>query len=396
MDFSFTEHEKAFRKEIADFAKKELPPNWLEIGFLSGESGDWNHTLSTVKKLGDRGWLSRTWPKEYGGAGASPIENVIFLDETAYWGIPGMMWGGFIGLMICHLANEDQKKKYLPPMAAGEADGLFCLGYSEPDAGTDLAGVKTRAVRSGDEYIINGQKIWTSLGHHARWCWLLARTDPDAPKHRGMSLMVLDMHQPGVTVKPIINIAGQHIVNEVFFDDARVPVTELIGEENQGWPLVMTALNMERSGAANSGTPRRILDELLNYVKTTTINGQLLSQDPMIRYKLANVALEIDIIRMFCYKIAFAETTGLVAAFDASMVKVFATEMSIRLMSTAMDIIGPSSYLRPGSKWASLNGQLAGAYLMSFPGRFAGGANEIQRDIIARVALGLPKAPPKA
>ena len=396
MDFRFTPEEEAFRQEIRDFVKKELPSDWLSLGLDEelGEGG-WDFTLSMSKKLADKGWLTLHWPKEYGGADAPPIKNMIFRDEASYWGIPGWMMGaggtGWVGPSLMLFGSDEQKKKYLPPIAAGEADGVWNTGYSEPDAGTDLASLKTRAVRVGDEYIINGEKIWQTSAHNARWNWCLCRTDPDLPRHKGLSLIIVDLKSPGITIKPIIDIAGFHITNQIFYDDVHVPVTNLVGEENQGWYCVMQALSLERGSIANPGSSRRWLDLMVEYTSETKAGGVPLSKNPIIRHKLADLALDTEFMKLVCYKLAWSEHFGPVAAPEASMAKIFGTEASIRNTVAAMEILGPYAQLRKGSKWVRLYGALQSAYLTSFIARFGGGTNEIQRNIIAWMGLGIPR-----
>jgi len=395
MDFRFTEKQEALRREIAEFAKKELPPDWLSFDSF-GDTTDWAFVMYLAKKLGKKGWLVRHWPKEYGGGGASAFEKLIFGDEIAYWGIPGTKMGAsgtaWVGPSIILFGTEEQKAKYLPPIAEGEPDGIWCTGYSEPDAGTDLAVVKTRAARDGDDYVINGMKVWQSMAHHARWCWLLVRTHPDLPRHKGLSIIIVDMESPGITVRPIIDFRGAHMLNEIFFDDVRVPATNLVGEENGGWNVVMGALNIERTAGACTGDSKRILEELVNYAKGAQQDGKPLSKNPLVRNRLANIAVEIEAVRLLAYKIAWTETKGQISPVDASVAKVLGTESRQRLVTAGMEILGPASQLRPASKRAKLRGALIDMQFMSFIGRFGGGTNEIQRNIIAWMGLGLPKA----
>lgn len=390
MDFSLTEREERLKREIAEFAKKELPPGWLGESERTLDERDWDFTMSIAKKLGQKGWLTLSWPKEYGGGGVSPTESFIFRDETAYWGIPGTMMGAsgtcWVGPSIILFGTEEQKKKYLPLIAKGEPDGVWATGYSEPNSGTDLASLTTRAIRKGDKYIVNGQKTWTSMGHRARWFWLLAITNPNAPKkHKGLSVLIVDLKSPGVTLRPIIHIAGTHYLNETFLDNVEVPASNLVGVENRGWYQVMAALNFERSTLAATGYSRRILAELIPFVKEMQLD-----KDPLIRKKLAQASLEIETVRLLGYRIAWMQTKGLVAATDASMGKALNSEAKIRLAHLAMEIVGSYSYLTRDSKWAKLMGVLREFYLWTFSTRFAAGTNEIQRDIIAQMGLGLP------
>ena len=396
MDFRWTEDQLKLKSELADFAKEVLPPDWMVMGMLV-EEWDWDLTFKCSKLLAERGWLTSHWPVEYGGAGASAFDHVIMNDEAGYWGIPGRMMGaggtGWVGPMLAHIGSEEQKKKFIPPIAAGDPDGVWCTGYSEPDAGTDLASLKTSARRVGDEYIVNGNKIWQTYAHKARWCWLLARTNPDLPKHKGLTLMLMDMKSPGITVKPLIDIGGHHIVNETFFDDVRVPVTNMVGEENRGFYQVMQALAYERSSVATAGPTRRVIDELARFCEMHKYGEQegRFSSNPAIRSLLASMTIENEIVKLYCYRIAWLEDMGMLAAVPASAAKVYASEVTQRVVMSAMELLGPYSQLRMGSKWAQLGGGILTMYLNSFIMRFGAGANEIQRNIISQVGLGLPR-----
>ena len=396
MDFSFTEKEEALKKEIAAFAKKELPPDWMSLG-LFFEEQHFDFSLTISKKLAEKGWLTMHWPEEYGGQDSPPTTNLVFNEETSYWGIPGVGMGAggtsWVGPSLQFFGTEEQKKKYLPMIASGSADGVWCTGYSEPDAGSDLANLSTTATKVGDEYIVNGGKIWNSLSHRARWNWMLVRTDPNSPRHRGLSLIIIDMKSPGISIRPLYDVAGFHVVNQTFFDDVHVPVTNLVGEENRGWYHVMMALNFERGGVANIGVPRRILDELVKYAKEISYGGKHLAKDPLIQHRLANAAVELEIARMLGYKIIWAEVTGQMAsaAVDASIAKFVVSESGVRLANLGMQILGPYGQLTPGSKWAKLQGCLQANYLSSYIMCVAGGVNEVQRNIVSQMALGMPR-----
>src|SRR4030042_3699061 len=258
MDFKLSEKEDALREEIRRFAKAEIPPDFVN-NFLDEESRDedWAFTMSISKKLAQKGWLVMAWPKKYGGQEASFFEQMVLAMEATYLGIPGLGMGisgtAWVGPSLMLYGNEEQRQKYLPPIASGDPDGVWCTGYSEPNAGSDFANLQTSAERVGDEYIINGQKVWNSAGHRARYCWLACRTDPNAKrKHDGISVIIVDLKSPGVTVRPIPNLFGGHVFNELFFKDVRVPAENLVGKENNGWSQLMQALAFERGVAIGS------------------------------------------------------------------------------------------------------------------------------------------------
>jgi alkylation response protein AidB-like acyl-CoA dehydrogenase len=309
VDFKIGAKELALREEIARFARAELPPGWVGptlIDQLSVRDAQFESSMS--KKLAKKGWLVMGWPKEYGGQSASVSQLTEYDIGIAYWRIPGsgMGIGGvhWVGPSLMAFGTDEQKKKYLPPIAAGEPDGYWCTGYSEPNAGSDFANLQTRAVRQGDYYVVNGQKVWTSEAHRARWCWLAVRTDPNAPKkHRGISLIIVDLKSPGVNVRPLLNYYGRHHFNEVFFDNVKVPAENLVGQENQGWYQLMHALAFERRMAApiTYGGFKRLFEELLDYAKEARQEGKSLVQNPIIRQKLAEIAIDLEVLRLFAY-----------------------------------------------------------------------------------------------
>ena len=252
MDFKFSTEEETFQNDVNGFLKKELPSDWTgETAYASSDDG-WNFNLKMKKKLAEKGWLTLGWPKEYGGMEASIMSQVLFNEQMAYNRAPGIdIWGiKMLAPTLMVHGTEEQKQRFLPPVANGEVQ--WCQGYSEPGSGSDLASLQTRAEVDGDEYVVNGTKIWTSNGHRADWIILLARTDTDAPKHRGITMLLVDMKTPGISVNPIVNMAGMHEFNQVFFDNVRVPKRNLVGEENRGWYVGATLLDFERSGVQYS------------------------------------------------------------------------------------------------------------------------------------------------
>ena len=400
MEFEFGEREEALRREIKAFVDQELPPGWIGLG-LAEESRDedWDFTMSIARKLAQKRWLAMAWPKEYGGEGASIWEQFAYNESVGYWGIPGSMMGvsgiAWVGPSLMLFGSDEQKATYLPPIVSGDADGVWCTGYSEPDAGSDFASLQTRAVRQGDEYIINGQKIWTSCAHRARWCWLAVRTKTDvAKKHHGISLIIVDMKSAGITVNPLVSYSGHHIFNEVFFDDVRVPAANLVGEENKGWSYLMQALAHERGGTApfGYGVLKRLLDELILYAGETKHEGIPLSRNPLIRRKLADRAIELETVRMFACETAWKMSQGHSILYEPSRDKAYGSAAMERLAITGTEILGAYSQVDPDSRWARIKGGIQNIYLL-FPGAsIAAGTDDIERNIIGQFRLGLPRS----
>ncbi|MFC1823715.1 acyl-CoA dehydrogenase family protein, partial [Thermodesulfobacteriota bacterium] len=341
------------------------------------------------QKLSKKGWLILGWPKEYGGEN-SFIKQAIFDDLMGYYRVPcGDVGIGVSGPTIIKVGSEEMKKEWLPRIASCEA--TFFLGYSEPDAGSDLAALRTTAIQEGDHLIVNGQKIWSSGGHVKDYAWLLARTDPDAGKYRGTTLMIVDARSPGVTINPIINMVGVHSFNEVFFDNVKVPVENVVGEIGQGFYNVMLALEYERI-LISAGSFRKFLEELVAYVKETKSDGHVLAEDPRIRMKVATAAIEIEALYNSFWHTVWMIEKGENAEIEASALKLFASELSVKLAGTAMDILGLYGPLEKSSKWAKINGWISSGYLDSISGPIGAGTSEVQRGIIATRGMGLPRA----
>jgi alkylation response protein AidB-like acyl-CoA dehydrogenase len=399
MDFKLGEKELALKEEIRNFAKAELPPDLVRNTLIDGEFRDFEFEISMSKKLAQRGWLVMSWPEKYGGRSASLFEQTVYEMEIAYWGIPGAWMGisgtQWVGPCLMMFGTEEQRVKYLPLIAAGERDGVWCTCYSEPNAGSDFANICTRAVRDGDDYVISGQKVWTSAAHHAKWCWLAARTDPNATKkHHGISIFIVDMKSPGVTINPILNYYGRHHFNEVFFDNVRVAAWDLVGEENKGWYYLMQSLAFERRSLAPTvyGTCKRILEDLSEHAAQTKQEGQPLSKNPLIRAKLTDLAIDLEALKMFAFHLAWRISLGQIPTYESSRNKVMSDELTKRAAITGAEVLGIYSQLDPDSAWAKLGGAIQGAYL-GFPGQaIAAGTAEIEKSIIAQFRLGLPKS----
>ena len=389
MDFEFSNEELSFRNELSAWLKEELA-NRPEKG---GDDADaeWAFGLEMRKKLADKGWLTMAWPEEYGGQGVSHMMQVVFAEEMSYTRAPGRDVFGtrmMAPTLMIH-GTEEQKREFLPPVSKGEVQ--WCQGYSEPESGSDLASLQTRAVEDGDDFIINGTKIWTSSAHRADHIMVLTRTDPDAPKHRGISFLLCDMNTPGLTVNPIINMAGDHGFNMVTFDNVRVPKKNLVGEQNRGWYVGATLLDFERSGVDYSAGGRRVLEELITYAKDNDQNGSLIASNPIMRNRLADLAIEVDVSRLISYNIAWMQGEGLVPNKESSMGKIVGTELQQHLSETGMQMLGLHGQLEPGSKYAPMQGRIEHMHLTNVSETIQAGTSEIQRNIIATRGLGLPR-----
>ena len=390
MDFKFSPEDDAFRNELDAFLTAEMPPDW-EGGGRYPEEDDWELTKVIRRKMADRGWLTMHWPEEYGGQSASAVKSAIFSEEMTYRRAPGRDIFGvrMLGPTLMIHGSEQQRKTHLPPVARGEVQ--WCQGYSEPESGSDLASLSTRAVRDGDDLVINGTKIWTTLAHRADWIMLLTRTDPDAPKHRGISFVLVDMKSPGVSVRPIVNMANGHEFNQVIFDNVRVPRANVVGEEDRGWYVAVTLLDFERSGIDYSASARRLLDDVREYATETKRDGQPIIEIPWVRDLMADRYIECEVARLIAYNVAYMQSQGLVPTKEASVSKVFGSETVQRSTEAALEILGLFGTLGREEKWAPLQGRVQEHWMNSFAGKIAAGTSEVQRNIIATRGLGLPR-----
>ncbi|MBC8281923.1 MAG: acyl-CoA dehydrogenase family protein [Chloroflexi bacterium] len=390
MEFKFTEEDEKFRSELRAFMKAELPESWEGAGRYP-EEDDWDLNIVVRKKMAEKGWLTMHWPEEYGGQAASPVKSAIYNEEIAYMRAPGRDIFGvrMLGPTLMIHGSEEQKKTHLPSVAKGEIQ--WCQGYSEPESGSDLASLSTRAVRDGDELVINGGKVWTTMAHRADWIMLLTRTDPDAPKHRGISFVLVDMKSPGVTVRPIINMAGGHEFNQVTFDDVRVPRANVVGDEDRGWYVAVTLLDFERSGIDYSAAARRMLDDVREFATETKRNGQPLIEIPWVRTLMADRYVDCEVARLMAYNVAYMQSQDLIPTKEASMSKVFGSETVQKVTDAALDILGQYGTLGRDDKWAPLKGRVQEHWMNAFAGTIAAGTSEVQRNIIAGRGLGLPR-----
>jgi len=377
------EHEAAWRREVRDFIEKETPQA-LRGGGDQGENSMFGR-LGAIKewrdKVAQKGWIAPSWPKKYGGADMSVVDQFVMNEELAEAGVPGNV-GGFgvmmIGPTIIEHGTEEQKEEHLSRILKGEV--IWCQGYSEPGAGSDLAALQTRAVRDGDDYVLNGQKIWTTGAQFSDWMYMLARTDPDAPKHRGITYLLVDMKSPGVTVRPLTTLAGMQTFNEVFFEDVRVPVKNRIGEENRGWYVGTTTLDFERSSIGSAVGVRKSLEGLIRQAKA---GGEAsFERNPKVKSEFADRWIEAEVAKMLSYRVVNMQVRGLIPNYEASMCKMFSSELQQRIANLSMHMFGMHGNVR---NRASMG------YMQAVSSTIAGGTTEVQKGIIATRGLGLPR-----
>jgi 3-oxocholest-4-en-26-oyl-CoA dehydrogenase alpha subunit len=390
MYIAYSEEQETLRRDLRAYYDELLTPEIREA--LHHGHGVGPTMRAVVKRMGADGWLGIGWPKEYGGQGRSQIEQFIFFDESMRAGAPvPMLTINTVGPTIMRHGSEEQKQFFLPKILKGQIH--FCIGYTEPNAGTDLASLKTRAVRDGDEYVVNGQKIFTSLAGDSDYIWLATRTNPDAPKHEGISMLAIDIKTPGIRVDPM-HLLSEHNINTVFFDDVRVPATCLVGKENQGWRLITSQLNHERVTLCSAGLLAQAYEEVVAWARATTRpeGGRVIDQE-WVQIGLARVAAGLEFLRLINWKVAWTGTQGRLDVADASTIKVFGTEFYLESFRILMEIIGPRAYLRRGSPEAVGVARLEMLYRSLIILTFGGGTNEVQRDLIGMFGLGLPRMP---
>jgi alkylation response protein AidB-like acyl-CoA dehydrogenase len=391
MDFRFTPQEEAFRQEIRDWLKTNLPDN-LPDDRLARDSENLNVYKEFAQRLATKGWVAPHWPKEYGGLGLSVVEQLVFNEEMAEANAPmgySTIGTGWVGPTIIVYGTDEQKQRFLPPITAG--DVMWCQGFSEPNAGSDLASIKTSAVRDGDDYVINGQKIWTSGAHYADWAILIARTDPEAPKHKGISYFLVDMKTQGLTTAPLIDMMDNHAFNEVFFDNVRVPRENLLGAENQGWYMAATTLDFERSSIGGAVGAGRMVRDLVGYCTDTPWNGGRLIDETRVRSRLSDAAIEAELGRLLSYRVVTLQSRGAVPNYESSIAKLFNTDMQLRMARSGLEIMGLYGQLDHQDKYAPLKGRFERQYLWQTGLAVGGGTTEIQKNIIAMRGLGLPR-----
>ncbi|NUT36606.1 MAG: acyl-CoA dehydrogenase [Hamadaea sp.] len=381
MRIAYTASQEELRTRLREYFADLMTPALraaLEAG--DGDYGDGEAYKQIVRRLGKDGWLALGWPPEHGGRGGTPMDQLIFTDEAAHAGVPvPFLTINTVGPTIMRFGTAAQKEFYLPRIAAGELH--FAIGYSEPEAGTDLAALRTRAVRDGDSWVITGQKMWTSLIHYADYVWLACRTDPDAPKHKGLSILIVPTDAPGFSWTPVATVAGP-TTSATYFEDVRVPADALIGRVNEGWPLITNQLNHERVALTSAAPLQRSWDEVRGWA-----GEQGLLRHEWVRLHLARVYARIEALKLLNWRIAAQAATAPDAA-AASATKVYGTELAVEAYRLLMEILGQSAGIRRGSPGAVLAGRIERLHRAALILTFGGGTNEVQRDIVA-ARLGL-------
>ncbi|HZT65078.1 MAG TPA: acyl-CoA dehydrogenase family protein [Acidimicrobiales bacterium] len=392
MHIAYTEAQEELRRELRRyFAELMTDEVQSQLNRGEGEYGGGNLYRDLVRQMGQDGWLGIGWPEEYGGQNRSMLEQLIFTDEASTAGAPvPFLTINTVGPTIMQWGTDEQKAAFLPRILAGDLH--FSIGYSEPDAGTDLAALKTRAVRDGDEYVINGQKMWTSLIQYADYVWLAARTDPDAPRHKGLSVFLVPTDTPGFSWSPVPTVTGT-TTSQTFYEDVRVPATALVGGENNGWSLITGQLNRERVALCSAAGVQSALADVRRWAQQTkTGDGRRVIDQEWVRLNLARVHAKVEYLKLINWKIAWGVDKG-VSPADASATKVFGTEFYTEAYRLLMECLGEEAYVTGDSPGAKVRGRIERMYRSALILTFGGGTNEIQRDIISMVALGMPRAP---
>src|SRR5229473_172365 len=395
MDFKFSAEDEAFRSEFRGWLSANLPKaGKAEDGgdfMRESSSDDWKRRVEWHKKMHAGGWVGISWPKEYGGRGATLTQQIIYNEELSKVNSPMLVNGlgiMLVGPTIIHWGTEEQKQRYVPKILS--ADELWCQGYSEPGAGSDVAGLQTRAIEEGDYFIVNGQKVWTSDAHHADMCILLVRTDPEAPKHKGISYILVDMHSPGITVRPLTQLTGERGFNEVFFEDVRVPKKNIVGEKNHGWQVAITTLMFERTGVGDPNMNTNQVLELARLAKLIRRNGASAWDDTSVRQRIAQFAAEAAALKYTGYRQITRRLKGRPPGPEGSVMKLGSSELHLRMAKFAMELLGPYSQFEHNAPFALGRGVWSYRMLGARAYTIAGGTSEIQHNIIGERVLGLP------
>ena len=393
MDFDYSPQEEAFRQELRAWLDANPPDGYDPETFeLIDQEDRFRIKFDWQKKLHTAGWVGIHWPQEYGGRGATIMEQTIYQQELARVRAPGFanpLGISLVGPTLMHWGTDEQKERFIPNILS--ADEVWCQGYSEPGSGSDLASLQTRAVDDGDTFVVNGQKVWTSFAHKADYCILLARTDQDAPKHKGISYLLVDMHAPGVTVRPLVQISGDAEFNEVFFEDVRVPKAHMVGERNRGWQVAITTLMFERANFGMVYNLEPMLDKLTGLLDGLRIDGRPAADDPHIRQQMAGFRIEIQALKLAGYRQLTQQLRGNPPGPEGSVGKLAGSELYVRMAHFALELLGPYAQCALGEAVGIDRGYWARRALGSRLYTIAGGTSEIMRNIVGERVLGLPK-----
>jgi len=391
MDFKFTPEDEEFRAEFRAWLEKNKPEaEEDDLDFFAEDEGAWNRRVKWFKKLASGGWTGVDWPKEYGGRGFGILRTIVYHQELARVRAPLPFIGSGISLIgptLMHWGTEEQKKRHIPKVLTAEE--IWCQGYSEPGSGSDLASLQTRAVEDGDDFVVNGQKVWTSNAQFSDWIFLLVRTDPNAPKHKGISYLLVDMKSPGITVRPLVQMTGAKGFNEVFFEDVRVPKKNIVGNKNEGWQVAITTLMFERNGAGGGAGSQ--VHELVSLAQKVERNGRKLWEDAGVRQKIAEFYCEQQALKYTGFRQLTRRLKGLPPGPEGSMMKLCGSELNLRIQMYAMELLGPYSQMEHQAPHAIDKGNWLFKMLAARGSTIAAGTNQIQHNIIGERVLGLPK-----
>ncbi|HEY2517706.1 MAG TPA: acyl-CoA dehydrogenase family protein [Polyangiaceae bacterium] len=390
MFIDYTAEEERLRSELRAYFDRIVTTELLAE--VAGTEGGGPAYRKALEQMGADGWLGIGWPKEFGGQARSAIDQYIFFDEVQRSGFPiPFLTLCTVGPTLMKYGTPEQKAKLLPSILQGKCH--FAIGYSEPHAGTDLAALRTRAVREGDHYVVSGQKVFTSLAEYSDYIWLAVRTDPEAPRHKGISILMVDTKSPGYSLSPIFTLGGNR-TNATYYDNVKVPVSMLVGRENDGWKLITTQLNHERVALMSPGPVTRFVEEVTAWARETkTEGGKRVIDTPWVQEHLARAVAHVEVLKLLTWRQAANIELGKMDPAESSTVKVFGSEGFIAIYRLLLDVLGTQGLVRRGSPGAILSGRIEQYYRTSLVLTFGGGTNEVQRDIIAQVGLQMPRAP---
>ena len=394
MDFSFSPEEVAFRSKVRDWLRENLPAGWGTPGRPKLRTAEERVAFARKwqRRLYDGGWAGLAWPKEYGGQALTPLQHILFNEEYVLAGAPDLIdigvGPGLTGPTLIHHGTDPQKKRFLEPILRGEE--VWCQGFSEPNAGSDLAGLRTRGEVRGDHIVVNGQKVWTSYARHADWCILVVRTDPSATKHRGLTFLLLDMKTPGITIRPLVEMTGIAWFNEVFFENVVVPRDRVVGEIGRGWDIAITTLSHERGSNVPYQRLRHQYESAVALARRLATDTPL-TADPVVRQRLAQLAIDVEILKLSAYRnVTQIMRTGQPGP-EGSMLKLSWSELEQHIMETATWLEGPYGQLAEHAQQAFDEGRWQYGYLWSRAATIYAGTSEVQRNIISQRVLGLPR-----